>query len=193
MLALAMKLGQPTVSRKEGSLIDELRPTPREWANPASLSARYGIGAFPLHTDTAHWRKPARYVILRAVQISRGNRPTLLLDKDSLDFELGDRFLLKRAVFTVRNGRNSFLTTIFPEDEKFLRFDRDCMFPKTSSSTCALDLILSAVEKRPTIKIHWRINDTLVFDNWRFLHGRNQQVGKHVDRRLLHRILVATN
>ena len=190
MLKLAESLGVPKASRSGGSLIDELRPIPKDQAHPASLSARYGVEAFPLHTDTAHWRSPARYILLRAARISHYCRPTLLLDTYSLRLSALDRSLLKRAVFTVRNGNNSFLTTVLPEDEQFLRFDRDCMVPRTSSAVSALNLILSTIEKSSKVEVCWSVNDTLILDNWRFLHGRSGTNDNHSDQRLLHRVLV---
>ena len=191
MLNLALRLGTPKASRKGGALIDELQPISKEEAYPASLSARHGTGAFPLHTDTAHWRKPARYVILRAVRTLHNGRPTLLMDKRSFKLGVAECLLFRRAVFTVRNGKNSFLTTILTEDEQLLRFDRDCMFPKMSSADRALHVMLSTVEKCPVVEIDWSVNRTLVFDNWRFLHGRSAPKDARSARRLLHRILVS--
>ena len=190
-MQLAEVLGTPVTSRKRSRLIDELRPTAKSEAHPCSLSRHYGTGAFPLHTDTAHWRTPAHYVLLRAAAVDDPCRPTLILDSRSLQLNASDRCLLKRAVFAVRSGRSSFLTTIVPGDEQFFRFDRDCMFPKSPSAVRALSILASAETSCPVIEIHWAANRTLVLDNWRFLHGRSGGDGKDTDNRLLHRVLVA--
>jgi alpha-ketoglutarate-dependent taurine dioxygenase len=190
-MELAEGLGMPVPSRKSSSLIDELRPLSRSQAQPCSLSAHYGTGTFPFHTDTAHWRTPAHYVVLRAVVAHDQCRPTLLIDSRSLQLRSSDRCLLKRAVFAVRSGRSSFLTTIIPRDEKFFRFDRDCMFPKSPSAVQASSILTSAETSCPAIEIHWAPNCTLVLDNWRFLHGRSRGNGKGTENRLLHRVLVA--
>ena len=142
-------------SRKASPLIDELRPIAKSQAQPSSLSAQHGTGAFPLHTDTAHWRTPARYILLRAVVPLDKCRPTLLLDRRLLSLSASDHCLLKRAVFAVRSGRGSFLTTILPEDEKFFRFDRDCMFPKSSSAGHALSVLASAETSCSPVEIQW--------------------------------------
>lgn len=189
LLELATSLGVPVPSRKASPLIDELRPLSRSQARPFSLSAQHGTGAFPLHTDTAHWSTPARYVVLRAARAH--DRATLLVDSRSLPLDADGRKLLKRAVFTVRSGRGSFLTTIQPEDEKFFRFDRGCMFPKTASASYALSLITSAEASCPLVEIDWLANSTLVLDNWRFLHGRAHGDGTNKYSRLLRRVLVA--
>jgi alpha-ketoglutarate-dependent taurine dioxygenase len=191
LLELAKSLGTPVPSRKAPRLIDQLRPISKSQAQPSSLSAQHGTGAFPLHTDTAHWRTPARYILLRAVVAHDKCRPTLIIDTRSLPLDASDRHLLKRAVFSVRNGRGSFLTTILPDDEKFFRFDCDCMFPKTSSASQALSILASAEGLCPQVEIRWATNHTLVLDNWRFLHGRAERDGKGQENRLLHRVLVA--
>jgi len=190
LLQLAGSLGAPIRSRTAAVLIDELRPISKSQAQPCSLSAKHGTGAFPLHTDTAHWRRPARYVLLRAVVVDEHSRSTLI--KDSRLFQLNalDRCLLKRAVFGVRSGRSSFLTTIVPEDEKFFRFDRDCMFPKSPSAVQASSIVASAETSCAAVEIHWAVNRTLVLDNWRFLHGRSIGDGTDTNKRLLQRVLV---
>src|SRR5579862_4244851 len=65
MLELAKTLGCPVPS-PSGDLVKEIRVTPVSKARHGTLSELYGVGAFPLHTDTAFWPVPARYVILRA-------------------------------------------------------------------------------------------------------------------------------
>src|SRR5207237_268773 len=98
--------------------------------------------------------------------------------------------LLKRAVFAVRSGRSSFLTTIVPEDEQFFRFDRDCMFPKNSSAVQASSIVVSVETSCVAVEIHWVINRTLVLDNWRLLHGRSIGHGTGRSKRRLQRVLV---
>jgi len=191
MLQLARSLGIPLPSRPASPLIDPLRPVSRSQAHPFSLSAQHGAGAFPLHTDTAHWRTPARYVLLRAVGVHNDSRATLLLDSRSLPLEAADHCLLKRAVFAVRNGRSSFFSTILPEDERFLRFDRGCMSPRTPSARHALCIIAAAEASCSPVEINWAANRTLVLDNWRLLHGRCDGGRPNKDDRLLQRVLVA--
>jgi alpha-ketoglutarate-dependent taurine dioxygenase len=190
LLELSGILGTPVRSRTTTGLIDELRPIPKSQAQPCSLSARHGIGAFPLHTDTAYWHRPARYVLLRAAVVDERSGSTLIKDSRSIQLSATDRCLLKRAVFGVRSGRGSFLTTIVSEDEKVFRFDRDCMFPKGLSGVQASMRVGSAEASSAAVEIHWTVNRTLVLDNWRFLHGRSDGDGTDTSRRLLQRVLV---
>lgn len=56
--------------------VEVLRPTERADAHPNSLSARYGTGQQPLHTDGAHRDEPPEIVLLSAQEPS--TVPTLL-------------------------------------------------------------------------------------------------------------------
>src|SRR4051794_6145768 len=64
LIKLAQSLGRPRPSLT-GSIVKELRPVAKHAAQRLTLSATYGLGTFPLHTDTAFWPVPARYVVLR--------------------------------------------------------------------------------------------------------------------------------
>src|SRR5260370_12977058 len=65
LLELARSIGRPVPS-PSGELVRELAPKPPAAAGRGTLSKAYGMGAFPLHTDTAFWPVPARYVVLLA-------------------------------------------------------------------------------------------------------------------------------
>ena len=53
-LSIARQFGEPLPSRRGGSLVDPLVPTKQEDAYPRSISAIYGTGEFPFHTDGAY-------------------------------------------------------------------------------------------------------------------------------------------
>lgn len=189
LLGYACQLGCVAPSRPNGPLVDDLRPTTTEAARPMSLSAQYGTGAFPFHTDTAHWRIPARYILLHAVRPGRGQRRTRLIDSRSLRFSSGDVELMERAVFTIRSGRNSFLGSIMSRSERFIRFDPGCMFPAAESARRAERGLVSLLRGAAEVLIDWAPGDAVIIDNWRFLHSRADAVIADEDR-LLHRVLV---
>lgn len=190
-LDFARQLGVPAPSRVGGALVDELRPIPSSQTTRPSLSANHGIGAFPLHTDTAYWRIPARYLVLRATHETEEKRPTLLLDTRSLNWSESNRALLKRAVFVARNGRSSFLATILEASDRFVRLDRDCMLARSESASLALTLIKELIAQVPLREFYWTKNSTLVLDNWRVLHGRAARASTAMpERRCIQRILV---
>src|SRR5688572_6153337 len=52
ILELAAEFGTPRPSRSGGPLVDEIKPVTRDVAaNVRSLSATWGLAAFPFHTD----------------------------------------------------------------------------------------------------------------------------------------------
>jgi alpha-ketoglutarate-dependent taurine dioxygenase len=192
LLSLATSLGTPMPSRSKGNVIDELRPTPREKAESASLSAQYGTGIFPLHTDTAHWRRPARYMLLRAATATCGSRPTLLVDGFQLLTLTATKSYLENAVFSVHNGKQSFLSMIAEttSTSRVIRFDPGCMKPKCEIAQKGLNDFNTALQSLPITKIEWAQGDTLIVDNWRCLHGRSAGLNNDTNTRVLQRVLI---
>src|SRR6266540_143127 len=80
LLALGRDLGTPRSVRPSGPLVDRLIPRNADEAPERSLSAFYGFGAFPLHTDAAHHQSPPRLVLLRLAGGAQSASATLLLD-----------------------------------------------------------------------------------------------------------------
>ncbi|WP_047980183.1 Fe(II)-2OG oxygenase family protein [Ornithinibacillus contaminans] len=195
LLKLARAIGVPIASRRHGSLLDKLRLQEVHEANPNSLSAIHGTGTFPLHSDTAHWKTPARFVILFAKEIKSACYPTILMDTTVLDFDETKYEVLKRGIFTVKNGRRSFLTTIISNSEKnsseFIRYDQGCMKPANKTGETADKYLNKLIDNAEPIIVNWEQGDLLIFDNWRFLHGRGQKGNEalNIDR-LLYRVLI---
>src|SRR4051794_10640327 len=84
LLAMARQLGEPVPSRAGRQLVDRLTPIPSSRSYPRSLSRMFGTSAFPLHTDTAHWPIPARFLLLACLKPGSGGCPTVLLRADVL-------------------------------------------------------------------------------------------------------------
>jgi hypothetical protein len=168
-ISYAACLGAPVHSRENTPLVTTLRPKKPEFARPGTMSALYGTGAFPLHTDTAHWRRPARYVLLRCIA-SEGARPTLLLELGRLP----SRALaaLKESVWVVASAP-PFLCSGYLRSRavKGVRFDRCVMKPRNDAAIAALDF-LDGTALCSTIDIEWHPGLLLIVDNWRVLHGR---------------------
>ncbi len=151
-----------------------LRPTERSEANRNSLSSRYGLGAFPFHTDTAHWKNPCRYICIACKSPGSDKRPTILKNMDAIPLSESQIDLLSYALFLVRNGRNSFYTSILSilEKERQWRFDPGCMLPQNSSGIAAADLMGELIKLAPSEEVAWDSGDVLIIDNHRVLHGR---------------------
>lgn len=154
-----------------GACIEVLRPRLTD-AQPASLSAKFGLCELPPHIDGAHLPIPPRYLVLGCIEIGEEEVPTTIFDTRTAAFTTEEKKLLEAAVLFVRNGRKSFYSTILSKERQFIRFDLGCMETTGSLSEIALNLFRDQLNRFDRIDINWSVGDLLVIDNWRMLHGR---------------------
>ncbi|WP_248928944.1 TauD/TfdA family dioxygenase [Paenibacillus hamazuiensis] len=188
LIAISKQIGIPVGTRSGAKVIDRLSPKEKEDAHKNSLSRNHGLNSFPLHTDTAYFKVPVRYILLYSLNPGSGDRPTYLYDTKNLfnnDREL--RFGLANVLFKVINGRYSFLTTIYNCHQRkyYFRLDRDCMKATSSEGTELLTKIDNLICPRDLYEVKWNFGDLLILDNWRFLHGRGKSNMIDNDRLLL--------
>lgn len=188
LLALAGTLGDVVPSRPRSGLIDRLRPASVESTRLPSLSRRYGTGAFPLHTDTAHWPTPARYILVGCLHPGRKSRATLLIRFQSLPFDLREDVLLRSGVFLVRNGSASFYSNILSDARPYVRFDPGCMSPATKDGHEANRILQKRIAENCPTRIVWTQGKLVILDNWKLLHGRES--AEEDEDRVLLRVLV---
>jgi len=133
-----------------------------------SLSAVYGLGKQPLHSDGAHLRTPPDVVVLHSAAPSTTSTvvwtPALR----------GDNALPAAArdgIFTVRGNGESFLAVAHNQDR--LRFDPVVMSP---GDAFAHETVAYLDAARPRSEVHlWDEPDLLLFiDNRRALHARDR-------------------
>jgi L-asparagine oxygenase len=191
LLALAESLGEITPSWSGGPVVDELRPKSESEAAPHSLSGMHGLGAFPYHTDAAHHILPPRFVLLRLASRTPTSRRTLLAPIPGR-LPQRDRDVLEHDVWLVDGGRGRFLTSILARPEggadDLIRFDEGCMRPADREFGAGRETILRLLENRERA-VTWSPTKTLVLDNWRTLHAREDAVTVNEDR-VLERVLV---
>lgn len=180
-------LGTRTGGRA-GALEEIIHPHRPDEAHPRSLSARYGLGALPFHTELSHRLRPCRYLALGCVDPGSPSVATLLLDWTRLGFSSDDLELLQAAPVLVRSGRRSFYTTILPPDHTFLRYDPGCLEAVDARGRTALSRVSDRLSSAAPHSHEWRRGDILVIDNWRVLHGRDRS--EHGSGRRLARILI---
>ncbi len=184
MLSIAQDLGV-VVSRQPHNPIETIFPRSLDGARPSSLSKVYGLAAFPLHTDTAHWTVPCRYVVLGCARIGRVDTPTVLVDANDPSFSADERLLLRSSTFSIKNGGNSFYGSLIDGQRRFTRFDPGCMLPVTESSRTAMHLYSMKRQSERVITYRWNEENVLIVDNWRMLHGRGNKTQADPLRRLL--------
>lgn len=159
----AKMLGWTTVPiRRGGPAVATLRPLDPADAAPNSLSARYGKGAQPLHTDGAHLPEPPDIVVLTCETTS--TTPTLLWNKVG-----GVPRFAQHGVFLISSGNDSFFTTAYAQG--CLRYDPGCMLPCDAR---AHQTVRFFEEAASTATEHqWNEPGQVLFiDNRRVLHAR---------------------
>jgi alpha-ketoglutarate-dependent taurine dioxygenase len=175
LLELGKSIGLP-VQTPNGELVKEIRRVPAHEAPVNSQSAKYGFGAFPLHTDTVFWPVPVRYVLLRAYGDTR--RPTTVKSFCNLLQKCDARIResIKKAVWLIRAGSSRFYcSSQFHQGASFgWRYDPDIMLPANDSAV-KVDRALRPFSLIEGDGIEWSGNKAAVIDNWMCLHGRGAQ------------------
>ena len=183
---LALRLGKPIASVPGRPPVDVLVPKTQEDSQPGTLSFLNGAGAFPFHTETAHWRTPVDLVVLKCVEPGAGSRSTILADGWNLGLDSKTVKQLTRTLMVVRNGRKSFLAPLATrEDDKLsFRYDPGCMRPTSTDDAVVLDTLQTSLLSAEQIRIVWKRGQCLIFDNLRMLHSRDESPIPDPDRRL---------
>ncbi|CAJ60377.1 MULTISPECIES: TauD/TfdA family dioxygenase [Frankia] len=174
--------------RRSGPPVSTLRPVETSEANPRSLSAVYGKGLQPLHTDGAHLSKPPDLVILMSEDIN--STPTLLWKNPTLrETRIGTPFeALHHGMFLVQNGRDSFYAPTV--EGQNCRYDPGCMTPCDSRALKVVNYFEEAQSEATAFD--WSSEKKiLIIDNRRTLHARSQ-VAEGDDGRELTRIAYRT-
>ncbi len=150
-------------------------------ADGPSLTASFGLGRFPPHTDGASEVAAPRYVALWSP--AEHETATLLYDGEnpSLDRPLFSRAWLSGA------GRRRFY--VVPRrvtcGQVRWRLNLDCMRPVDARDAIAIEEDLAHLEQLPSTRIVWRPKRALVFDNARILHGREELAANDCERELM--------
>ena len=189
-LALAHRLGRPQPDFGDRSPVRRISPREPGESRPATLSSLHGLGPFPLHTETAYWPRPARYVLLRCVHPGAGERPTVVVDTHGWELDEADRRAVTNEPFRVA-GRRVFLASLAVSTDSGLawRFDRECMVPLTRGAHRALRVAIALGDKSRHTDVDWTPGLLLVVDNCRCWHGRGVASSTDKDR-VLERILI---
>jgi hypothetical protein len=147
---------------------------PRAKGEGWSLSDRFGMSAFPWHTDGAVSRRPPRWVMLTAESDAEGTGTDLLRPSAQLLQSM------RRSVLSIcdPNGRKrvSLACTGTGSEQRVVWDPRIAV-----SSDPALANAIHSTESTATV--NWRAHRTLVLDNWRLLHRRPDVKG-HITRTL---------
>jgi hypothetical protein len=167
--------------RRSDASVSVLRPTEASAAHPSSLSAVYGLGQQPLHTDGAHLHHPPDLLVLVSQHPST-THTRLWRPPPSVPWQphtLGTA--LRHGMFLVRHGRDSFYAPALSSVR--YRYDPACM---TACDARAREAEQYFEQQLSQASAHeWSVADqVLVVDNRRALHARSAVAQDDLDREL---------
>ena len=158
---VTMRLGVPIVFSK-------LRPHEESDSSANSLSSRYGLGKFPLHTDFSTYPRPPRFILLLARKPRKTQTIICNTKKIANEFKLSE---LQSSVFIIQKTFPHYCRMIegqAPYD--FYRFNSDVMVPKNECAQRISNFIVNDLISEASID--WTENCGALVFNWKALHGR---------------------
>jgi hypothetical protein len=190
MLSLARSLGRPTET-DDGHLVKMLKPLDSIKARSNTLSSHHGLGAFPLHTDTAFWPEPCRYLVLRVLGDKRRVTTVVTFDNFFKCAISGADSLADHSVWLLRTGRKKFFCSMHFSSRhgRGWRYDPVCMVPANQSANEISREIHCLAHSGIGFPINWEHGTAVVIDNWMALHGRGDSP-ENEGARVLERIYV---
>lgn len=177
----AARLGYTEVAIRRGApAVATLKPTSPDVAAPKSLSAIYGLGEQPLHSDGAHMTTPPDIVVLASED---ANETPTRLWKMPRFARTRERFPYEKAshgVFLVSNGKDSFyahaLEKVSPLTSR-LRYDPGCMVPCDARARAVVNFFEAELDAAD--EHSWENPGTiLVINNSRALHARASAINE---------------
>lgn len=166
-------------------------PKPRLTDNstPNTYSGNFGAGAFPLHTDLAHWAIPPRFVALRCISGTLAVATAILDSREVVRSVGGER--LRMALVQPRRplkyGKHLLRLLEKPaaaESER-LRWDPLFLKPANGFAAAVLEATRDTIHcSQPRRFLLSEPGDTLLFDNWRVLHGRSPVPAEALQREI---------
>ena len=194
-IAAAAALGVP--EQLDGlRLVQELLPTTPDLTSPNTYSGNFGLGAFPLHTDLAHWARPPRYLMLRCAR-GDADAHTQVVDGRLVIATLGSSVLARCLARPRRPMKGAFQLipiwqTSSEPSQQLIRWDSIYLKPANEYAQTVFRTIEDCLSRvQPVANVLLNKGDTLVLDNWRVLHGRSP-VHNPASSRKIHRLYLSS-
>jgi alpha-ketoglutarate-dependent taurine dioxygenase len=179
---LALSYGTSVKSRKDSEIIETLIALSSDQVENDSLTKRYGLNQFPIHTDCAYLKSPPKYIFLRYIGSVDNPTPTVLVHFDKSILSEEELDFVCRTIWYVKSKDKGFYSTIYKDD--ILRYDQEIMRIVNQAEN-KMDIILA---KMKTTEIQWKKNKVVIINNHSTLHFRPQISSSENNKRILQRI-----
>jgi len=189
-LDIACRLGE-LASASELATVQTLVPKTIERKQTRNCySGNFGVSAFPLHTDLAHWFQPPRYFLLRCVRPANGVNTTFTAVEKVIEGE--DRSTFDTALFHPRKPLERRLTILRLFERGFFRWDPLFLKPLNKNAQQLETRIAHRISK---VHLHTASLENpmqcILVDNWRVLHGRSAVASTDMGR-VVERVYLST-
>ena len=150
-------------------IISRLHQRAKEFAKPNSLSSKYGLGRFPIHSDFAKYTIPPRYILLSAGKARLTE--TLIYDPSEL-FKVFTKQYLERCLFLVGVSCPHYVRILtYSTGKPLFRYNKDIMTPANNEAKVVSQWIER--EMPVAFRIDWSYYRTALINNWELWHARN--------------------
>ncbi|WP_210526406.1 TauD/TfdA family dioxygenase [Pantoea ananatis] len=185
LLSLARNLGEIT-HHPNGELYDIICANDGSNARTGSFSHNFGFQSFPLHTDTAFWDIPARFLLMWSPKASAV--PTTFIPWTRLlDFIPESKIrVINDAIFTVHTYESvKYCSLKFKFDgRQGFRFDPNIMKPANKHAIEFCKIYNDFFQSEDLNEFSWLGCSALILDNWHVLHGRGHVATPNENRKI---------
>lgn len=151
--------------------IQTLLPRPNLKGGP-SYSDNFGFGAFPFHTDMAHWSIPPRYFALVCIS-GTSSVTTNIIHRDQV-LSSQEQAESARAILRARRPLEGRQLPLRMLSSDIFRWDALFLEPVNRTAARIANMISDRLcDAKPVEVALAEPGQTLIVDNWRTLHGRS--------------------
>jgi hypothetical protein len=142
-------------------------------ARPNTLSAKYGLGGFPFHSDFAFCARPPRYILLLNETDERFRRPTLVAKIEKLEAEY--QLLIRNSIWTLLRLQKYYLVSgrFVQNGQTLWRWDCDFLTPANDAADKARRVVPGAMNEVAEA-VDWDQQSAVLIDNWKCAHARGE-------------------
>lgn len=185
-LSIAKQLGK-VIPHPNGDMISTVSPNDGKDKVTGTMSNRFGYSSFPMHTDTAFWLEPARYIVMGVLEKSDCN--TKIVNFNVLLDNLNAKALaaLETATYLINTieGKRYSSPLIKTNREYGVKFDPSCMTPINQAAQYFHQAFLETIDNIGESYIDWTGRKAVIIDNWKVLHGRGEVTPSEKYRKLI--------